>query len=488
MNSLSLFGSRVLHKSSSCFFVFSQRRFCELSFDDGSSSNIPTDVDNEYFCIDEPLKKMYIPPDFDCNNNTYSSFEKQSSRQCFIRTAKSDAGRVLEILHQDGPGFDAKVTLSELGIRVSGILVREVLLGILRNVTEANKTRCAKLAYKFFLWSSLQENYRHTTSIYHLIMEIFVDCEEYKAMWKLVDEMIENKVSITARTFNILICSCGEAGLAKKAVERFIKLKTFSYRPFKHSYNAILHSLLALNQYKLIEWVHQQMQADGYYPDTLTYNVLMYAKYRLGKLDEFSRLLSEMNANGFAYDLHTYNILLHVLGKGDKPLEVRKLLEHMREVGIDPSVLHFTTLIDGLSRAGNLEACKYFFDDMRKNGLIPDVVCYTVMITGYIVAGQLEKAEEMFDEMINIGQLPNVLTYNSMIRGYCMAGKFDKAWALLNEMESRGCKPNFLVYCTLFHNLKRADKLKEAHEVIKHMNNKGQYTHLVPKIWRYRRC
>ncbi|KAM2281663.1 hypothetical protein ACFX1S_042228 [Malus domestica] len=148
-------------------------------------------------------------------------------------------------------------------------------------------------------------------------------------MWRLVDEMIEKGYPITAQTFNILIHTCGEAGLAKKVLEIFIKSKTFSYRPFKHSYNAILHSLLVVKQYKLIE---------------------------LGKLDQFHRLLDEMGRSGFTPDFHTYNILLHVLGKGDKPLAAPNLLNHMKEEGFDPSVLHFTTLIDGLSRAGNMDA------------------------------------------------------------------------------------------------------------------------------------
>lgn len=126
-------------------------------------------------------------------------------------------------------------------------------MGVLRNVENANKTRCAKLGYKFFVWSGLQENFRHTTNPYHSIMKIFADCEEFKTMWRLVDEMIENGFPTTAQTFNILIHTSGEEGLARKVVQRFIKSKTFNYRPFKHSCNAILYSLLAIKKYKLIE-------------------------------------------------------------------------------------------------------------------------------------------------------------------------------------------------------------------------------------------
>ncbi|CAH8390709.1 unnamed protein product [Eruca vesicaria subsp. sativa] len=406
-------------------------------------------------------------------------------------TSVRSASRVLEALQREDPVFNTKSSaLDELNVRLSGLLVRDVLVGILRNLRcddDNNKTRCAKAAYRFFNWSREKECFRHTVDSYHLLMKIFAECGEYKAMWRLVDEMVQDGYPTTARTFNLLICSCGEAGLAKQAVVQFIKSKSFNYRPFKHSYNAILNALLGVKQYGLIEWVYEQMIEDGFSPDVVTYNVLMWTNYRLGKMDRFDRLFDEMGRDGLCPDLYTFNILLHILGRGNKPLAALTTLNHMKEVGIEPSVIHFTTLIDGLSRAGNLEACKYFLDEMVKVGCTPDVVCYTVMITGYVVAGELEKAKEMFSEMTSKGQLPNVFTYNSMIRGLCMAGEFREACWLLKEMESRGCNPNFVVYSTLVSCLRRAGRLGEARKVIRDMVKKGHYVHLVPKMMKYRR-
>ena len=82
--------------------------------------------------------------------------------------------------------------------------------------------------------------------------------------------------------------------------------KTFNCRPFRNSFNAILHSLLSLKQYHLIEWVYQKLIVEGHSPDVLTYNIFLRAKYMLGKLDQFHRLLDEMGRNGLAPDLHTF--------------------------------------------------------------------------------------------------------------------------------------------------------------------------------------
>ncbi|KAJ0254848.1 Pentatricopeptide repeat-containing protein [Hirschfeldia incana] len=469
MNFALVFTTNVVRKAYR--FLFPSRRFCNNganNFNDESDLAFPHLDDRE--AISVPSRVLEI-----------------------------GASRVLEaLLHQqeeeEDSVFDTKSSpLDELNVRVSTLLVRDVLVGILRNSrchdnnNNNNKTRCAKLAYGFFLWSRERERFRHTVDSYHLLMKIFAECGEYKAMWRLVDEMVQDGYPTTARTFNLLICSCGEAGLAKQAVVQFIKSKSFNYRPFKHSYNAILSALLGVKQYGLIEWVYEQMLEDGVTPDVVTYNVLMWSNYRLGKMERFDRLFDEMARDGLSPDLYTFNILLHILGRGNKPLAALTTLNHMKEVGIEPSVIHFTTLIDGLSRAGNLEACKYFLDEMVRVGCTPDVVCYTVMITGYVVSGELEKAKEMFSEMTIRGQLPNVFTYNSMIRGLCMAGEFREACWLLKEMESRGCKPNFVVYSTLVSYLRKAGKLGEARKVIRDMVKKGHYAHLVPKMMKYRR-
>lgn len=410
------------------------------------------------------------------------------SRRRFSDELRLEADRIFKVLLQDGPGFNARQALDEMRPRVSNALVREVLFRIVVSVDSVNRARYPKLAYKFFVWAGQQEGYRHGTSMYNLVMKVFAECGEVKAMWRLLEEMTEKGLPVSARTFHLLICTCGQAGMRRRLVERFIKSSSFNYRPFRNSFNAILHTLLTIEQYSLIDWVHQKMIIEGHSPDVLTYNVVMRAKYMLGKLDQFHRLLDEMGKNGLTPDLHTYNLLLHVLGKGDKPLAALNLLNYMSDVGCVPNVLHFTNLIDGLSRAGNLEACKYFFDEMIKKGCEPDVVCYTVMITGYVAAGEFEEAQKLFDDMLVRGQLPNVYTYNSMIRGLCIVGKFDKACSMLKYMGLHGCTPNFSVYSTLVSRLRNAGKDSEANNVIKYMTDKGHYLHLLSRFRGYRRC
>lgn len=485
MNSVARFGRRVISRIlNQCGFV---RRYCDHRSYGGDGA------DDGCMPIEDLLKQSsdfgeYLELPEDDDDNQYEFTGNSSVRQSFVDGALRGADRVFEILRQDGPGFDVGSALNELGVRVSGILVREVLLKIRRMIEFGNRSRCARLGYKFFMWSGRQENYVHTPNAYHLVMKIFGDTGEIVAMWRLVDEMTDKGYVTTAKTFNVVICACGEKGLGRQTVERFIKSKTFNYRPFKHAYNAILHSLVTIDNYKLIEWVHRKMLDDGYSPDIFTYNIVLWAKIRLGKRTQFIKLFNEMDKNGFSPDLHTYNLLLNFLGRQNKPEPARDLLMQMKEEGVDPSVLHFTTLIDGLSRAGNLHACQYFFEWMTHIGCNPDVVSYTVMITAYAVAGELEKSKILFEEMISEGKLPNVFTYNSMIRALCFAGQYEEACSMLKDMEFRGCTPNFLVYSTLVNNLRKAGKVSAASKVVSYMLEKGHYVHLQSRFKGYRRC
>ncbi|MCL7047203.1 hypothetical protein MKW94_012340 [Papaver nudicaule] len=407
-----------------------------------------------------------------CNDSDDDSEDCLWSKRRPFADIVADVDRILKVLQQDRPSFDTILALDKLRLSVCSKIVREVLVRISKRFS-ASKVRCGRLVFKFFMWSARQESYRHTSNEYNLAIKVCAECEMYSTIEELVDEMMKSGCRTTARTFNLLMYNSGNVRNARRLLLRFLNSKTFYCRPYKHSCNAILHSLLVMKQYGLIEWFYRRMRFEGHSPDTLTYNIILCTKLRLKKWGQFHDLYNEMIKDGFLPDLHTYNIILYMHGIADNQHLAIDVLNSMRDQGCDSSVLHFTSLIYGLSRAGNLEACEFFLDMMIKKGCMPDVVCYTVLVTGYVVAGHLEKAREMFDEMIVKGQLPNVFTYNSMIRGLCNAGKFCEAHSMLEKMEFRGCNPNFVVYRTLLISLRNAGRFSEADEILGLMVKKG---------------
>lgn len=489
MNFTSLSSPRLVRRFS--FYFIATRKFCHRSLDGDRG-------DNGFQYIDKPMNTVWKSSNFDSvmgeRFDFYDQEEPQQGRfslkRSFLENTRIDAERVFEALKPHESGFDVNLALDELGVRVSGLLVREVLFGILKNNMDnyAAKMLWANLGYTFFLWSGKQENYKHTIDSYHVMLKIFSECEDVESMCNLVDEMIEKEMTITARTFSILIWTSVEYGKDRKDLERFIKSKRFNYKPYKNRYNAILHCLIVANRYELIGWVYKHMLLAGISRDIFTYNIVMWANYRLGNIAEFFHLFNEMTSEGFCPDLHTYNIMLHVFGRRNERHKVHNVFKEMKERGIEPKVLHFTSLIDGLSREGHLDACEEVFNSMiNEYNCMPDVVCYTVMVTGYVAVGELEKAQAMFDKMISEGQLPNVFTYNSMIRGFCRAGKLEELWSMLQEMQDRGCNPNSVVYTTILTNLKVIKKDSKTHDLVCQIREMFKHVRLARESVRYRR-
>ncbi|XP_038992996.1 pentatricopeptide repeat-containing protein At1g55630-like [Hibiscus syriacus] len=157
MNTLALFGPRNVYKS--CGVLILSRKLCS------GSSLFSYKIDTDFYCSDEPLRRMWkglsIGSVFDEIRDDCagygSDFEARfTARKGFLESGRDDARRILEVLERDGQRFDVKVAISELRVRISGFLVREVLNGILKTINYANKTRCAKIGYKFFVWSGQQ--------------------------------------------------------------------------------------------------------------------------------------------------------------------------------------------------------------------------------------------------------------------------------------------------------------------------------------------
>nr|CAB3499200.1 unnamed protein product [Digitaria exilis] len=112
--------------------------------------------------------------------------------------------------------FSARQVLDEMRPKVSVKLMREVLFRIIVSVDSVNRERYPKLAYRFFVWAGQQEGYRHNTSTYNLVMKVFAQCGEVKAMWRLFEEMAEKGLPVSARTFHLLICASGQVGLRRR--------------------------------------------------------------------------------------------------------------------------------------------------------------------------------------------------------------------------------------------------------------------------------
>ncbi|RVW27671.1 Pentatricopeptide repeat-containing protein [Vitis vinifera] len=222
--------------------------------------------------------------------------------------------------------------------------------------------------------------------------KIFAESDEFKAMWRLVDEMIEQGFPVTARTFQILICTCGEAGLARRAVERLGKLDQF-HRLLEELGNKPLAALDLLNHMKEV----------GFDPSVLHFTTLIDGLSRAGNLDACKYFFDEMI-----------------------------------KLGCMPDVVCYTVMITGYIVAGELEMAQGLFEEMTVKGQLPNVFTYNSMIRGLCMAEKFEEARSMLKEMESRGCNPNFLVYNTLVGNLRNAGKLKEAHEVIRHMVDKG--------------------------------------------------
>ncbi|KAK7267137.1 hypothetical protein RIF29_19801 [Crotalaria pallida] len=102
MNSITILGSRMVHKISYCLNI--SRKLCNQPFhccDDDENEN---GVRNGFELVEDPLKKMCVDTSESVDSNKDGSFDRWK----FLPRVrlKMDVERVLDVLRQDDPEFD----------------------------------------------------------------------------------------------------------------------------------------------------------------------------------------------------------------------------------------------------------------------------------------------------------------------------------------------------------------------------------------------
>ncbi|CAL0303390.1 unnamed protein product [Lupinus luteus] len=182
---------------------------------------------------------------FDSNEDESYNQRKLSPRI----QLKIDVKRILDVLRQDVPEFDFRLVLDKLHTRPSAAL-------------------------------------------------IFAECGELKAMWRLVDEMIEKGDPASARTFDILICTCGEAGFARRLVGNKLlaahNILIHMRETDVVAYTVMIRGYVVTGEVEKAEEKFNEMISRGQIPNVFTYNSMSGGLCLGGKFDEAFSMLNEM--------------------------------------------------------------------------------------------------------------------------------------------------------------------------------------------------
>jgi pentatricopeptide repeat protein len=232
---------------------------------------------------------------------------------------------------------------------------------------------------------------------------------------QVYDAMVEAEVSMSARTFYLVIELALKAGAVKEALRIKDDMKYMGLRVGAKLYTDLLRALANTDmgkrkgpQDRLIRAcrLFEEMLGEGVNPPPAAYHTLIVAAHRANQHD----------------------------------LAVRTFDELIEE-GITPARQTYETALDSMARSGLLAQALEVFVQMKSNGLMPRKVTYNTLLSACVNAPQprVEAAFEIFEEMQTKGNVtPDRSTYSLLIDAACKAGKPEMAFDAFSHMRDSG--------------------------------------------------
>ncbi|OWM90122.1 hypothetical protein CDL15_Pgr006443 [Punica granatum] len=281
-------------------------------------------------------------------------------------------------------------------------------------------------ALEFFHWVESHFGFTHNEVTCREMGIVLARANRVRDLWDFLKKMSRrgNEI-VSVSTVTCLIKVLGEEGLVNEALVGFYRMKQFHLKPDVIAYNAIIHALCRVGNFKKARFLLDQMELPGFHcpPDVYTYTILIgsYCKYSMqtGCRKAIRRRLWEAN--------HLFRIMLFK--------------------GFVPDVVTYNCLIDGCCKTNRIERALELFDDMGKRGCVPNRVTYNSFIRYYSAVNEIDKAIEILRRMQRMGHgVASSSSYTPIIHALCEAGRVVDARDFLVELVDGGSIPREYTY------------------------------------------
>ncbi|KAI4311469.1 hypothetical protein MLD38_036363 [Melastoma candidum] len=315
-------------------------------------------------------------------------------------------------------------------------------------------------------------------------------------MNKLMEMMMERKISPNVATFGILInhlCKCRKIS---EALEIFKRMRggigcdnsnraddDFALKPDVVIYNTLIDGLCKVGRPdEGFEFVKEMKSDHACAPNTITYNCLIDGYCKAGDLDRAREIFERMEEEGICPNNITVSIMVDGMCRNGRINQAMVFIEDMKQKGIFPDVKAYTTLIKSFCGVNNIGKAMELFDEIcGTGGLLPDAIAYYALISGLCQAGRMHDANNVVTKLKEAGFSLDGVSYNDLISGFCRKNRAERAYELLEDMENAGIKADCVTFNTLISHCGQKGDLKAANKLMEEMSNRG----IVPTVVTY---
>lgn len=236
---------------------------------------------------------------------------------------------------------------------------------------------------------------------------------------KVFDENPDRKLG----SWNAIISGLSQAGLAKDAVDMFVRMKRNGFAPDGVTMVSVISSCGSIGDLDLAIQLHKCVLQIPFMDrtDILLSNSLIDMYGKCGRMELAYKVFEAMedwNVSSWTSMIVGYAMHGHVK-------EAIGCFRRMREAGVKPNYVTFVGVLSACVHGGTVEEGRYYFD-MMKNvyGITPLLQHYGCMVDLLGRAGLLNDARKMVEEM---PMKPNVVVWGCLMGACEKHGNVDMA-------------------------------------------------------------
>nr|KJB82318.1 hypothetical protein B456_013G189200 [Gossypium raimondii]KJB82319.1 hypothetical protein B456_013G189200 [Gossypium raimondii]KJB82320.1 hypothetical protein B456_013G189200 [Gossypium raimondii] len=353
-------------------------------------------------------------------------------------------------------------TLNRMNLSVNSELVFRILRSCSNSPTES---------LRFFSWA--RSHYTPTSVEFEELVKILILHRKYESMWKTIQQMQKQQLSLSCDILSFIIEEYGKNGLIDQAVEVFNKSTNLGCKQTVSVYNSLLFALCEVKMFHGAYALIRRMIRKGELPDKRTYTVLVNGWCSSGKMKEAQDFLEDMSKKGFNPPVRGRDLLIEGLLNAGYLESAKKMVRRMTKEGFVPDIATFNSLAETICKTEEIDFCIDMYHSVCKLGLCPDINTYKILIPAASKVGRIDEAFRLLNNSIEQGYKPFPSLYAPIIKGLCRKGQFDDAFSFFGEMKIKGHAPNRPVYTMLITMCGRGGRFVEAANYLVEMTELG---------------
>ena len=338
----------------------------------------------------------------------------------------------------------------------------------------------------------------------------------YLTALRLLDESIENNVTMSVVGYNAALSACAKAGQWQPAIDLLHEMQEGNddidgmgssrslVQPDSISYATVLDACERGEEWGLVLKYAEEMQnKPGLELDGIAVTSCLHACQQLGMAGralDYLEMMKEEPKNivqrqtaGWERkgarkplkgpDAVAYRLVISACARGGEWQEGIRVLKEMKNATGSTDVVAYTAAINGCEYAGEWKHAFGLLEMMRREGVEPNEVTMASVIGACANAcakANKETGDERspFDKAMRLVRVlgkdptvpdPNIVVYNAAIRAAGEALDLDQAMALLRKAEEDGLEPTMVTYGSLMTVCERVGSLEGVNNVFKMM-------------------